>query len=53
MNYGIADPGALLSGGAVGVGVEGVELNGADTGLIKNVELRIVAAEICPAGAGV
>ena len=51
MNDGIADPGALLSGGAVGVGVEGVELNGADTGLIKSIEPRIVAAKIRPTGA--
>ena len=36
----VADPGALLAGGAVGVGVERVELHGSDPGPVERVERR-------------
>jgi hypothetical protein len=45
VHHTVTDPGPLLSGGAIGEGVEGVQLRGADPGLVQPVQLRVAGAE--------
>jgi hypothetical protein len=51
MNDSVTYPGALLSGGAVGIGVKRVQLDGADAGFVECIEAWIVASEVSPPSA--
>ena len=51
MDDGVTYPGALLSRGAVGIGVKRVQLDGTDAGSVESIEVWIVASKVSPPGA--